>query len=38
MTLPQIRFSIVTGALFAFITSFDEAVVSFFISGGENAT
>lgn len=38
VTMPQIRFSIVTGALFAFITSFDEAVVSFFISGGENST
>lgn len=38
VTMPQIRFSIVTGALFAFNTSFDEAVVSFFISGGENST
>lgn len=38
VTMPQVRFSIVTGALFAFITSFDEAVVSFFISGGENST
>ena len=38
ITLPQIRFSVVSGALFAFITSFDESVVSFFISGGETAT
>jgi putative spermidine/putrescine transport system permease protein len=38
VTMPQIRFSVVTGALFAFNTSFDEAVVSFFISGGENST
>jgi len=38
VTMPQIRFSIVTGGLFAFNTSFDEAVVSFFISGGENST
>jgi putative spermidine/putrescine transport system permease protein len=38
VTVPQIRFSIVSGALFAFITSFDEAVVSFFISGGETST
>jgi putative spermidine/putrescine transport system permease protein len=38
ITMPQIRFSIVSGALFAFITSFDEAVVSFFISGGETST
>jgi putative spermidine/putrescine transport system permease protein len=38
ITMPQIRFSIVSGALFAFNTSFDEAVVSFFISGGETST
>jgi putative spermidine/putrescine transport system permease protein len=38
ITAPQIRFSIISGALFAFITSFDEAVVSFFISGGETST
>lgn len=38
ITVPQIRFSIVSGALFAFTTSFDEAVVSFFISGGETST
>ena len=38
ITVPQIRFSIISGALFAFITSFDDAVVSFFISGGETST
>ncbi|RWD65786.1 MAG: ABC transporter permease [Mesorhizobium sp.] len=38
VTLPQLRFSIVSGALFAFITSFDEVVVSLFISGGETTT
>lgn len=38
VTMPQIRFSIVSGALFAFNASFDEAVVSFFISGGETST
>jgi putative spermidine/putrescine transport system permease protein len=38
ITLPQLRFSIISGALFAFNTSFDEAVVSFFISGGETST
>ncbi|RUX05522.1 ABC transporter permease, partial [Mesorhizobium sp. M8A.F.Ca.ET.023.01.1.1] len=38
VTMPQIRFSIVSGALFAFITSFDEVVVSLFISGGETTT
>ncbi|RWD96764.1 ABC transporter permease [Mesorhizobium sp.] len=38
VTMPQLRFSIVSGALFAFITSFDEVVVSLFISGGETTT
>ena len=38
ITVPQIRFSIASGALFAFNTSFDDAVVSFFISGGETST
>ena len=38
VTAPQIRFSIISGALFAFITSFDEVVVSLFISGGETTT
>jgi putative spermidine/putrescine transport system permease protein len=38
VTVPQIRFSMVSGALFAFITSFDEVVVSLFISGGDTTT
>ncbi len=38
ITLPQIRFSVLTGAFLAFITSLDEVVVAMFISGGENAT
>jgi len=38
VTLPQIRFSVVTAALLAFLTSFDEVVVAMFISGGDNAT
>ncbi|MBI1218131.1 MAG: ABC transporter permease subunit [Rhodobacteraceae bacterium] len=38
VTLPQIRFAVVTGALLAFLTSFDEVVVAMFISGGNNAT
>ncbi len=38
VTLPQIRFSIVTAALLAFLTSFDEVIVAMFISGGDNAT
>ncbi|MEM9144844.1 MAG: ABC transporter permease [Pseudomonadota bacterium] len=38
VTLPQIRFSVITAALLAFLTSFDEVVVAMFISGGDNAT
>jgi len=38
VTLPQIRFAVITGALLAFLTSFDEVVIAMFISGGDNAT
>ncbi|MFK7892569.1 MAG: ABC transporter permease [Granulosicoccus sp.] len=38
ITLPQIRFAVVTSALLAFLTSFYEVVVAMFISGGDNAT
>jgi len=38
ITLPQIKFSIVTSALLAFLTSFDEVIVAIFVSGGSNAT
>ncbi|WP_199259714.1 ABC transporter permease [Paracoccus binzhouensis] len=38
VTLPQIRPSVATGALFAFIGALDETVVSIFIAGGENQT
>jgi putative spermidine/putrescine transport system permease protein len=38
VTLPQIRGSIVAGALFAFITSLDEVIIALFISGGQNTT
>lgn len=38
ITLPQIKFSVLTGAFLAFITSLDEVVVAMFVSGGENAT
>lgn len=38
VTLPQIRFAVITGALLAFLTSFDEVVVAMFISGGDNPT
>ena len=38
ITLPQIRFSVLTAALLSFLTSFDEVIISIFISGGINAT
>lgn len=38
VTLPQIRPSVLSGALFAFITSLDEVVIALFISNGENST
>ncbi|MCJ0764812.1 ABC transporter permease [Variovorax terrae] len=38
VTLPQIRTSVLSGALFAFVTSLDEVVVSLFIAAGDNAT
>lgn len=38
VTLPQIRFAVVTGALLAFLTSFDEVILALFISGGDNST
>ncbi len=38
ITLPQIKFSVVTSALLSFLTSFDEVIVAIFVSGGSNAT
>lgn len=38
VTLPQIRFSVITGAVLAFLTSFDEVIVALFVSGGNNST
>lgn len=38
VVLPQIRPSVITGALFAFISALDETVVALFISGGDNQT
>lgn len=38
VTLPQIRYSVLTCALLAFLTSFDEVVIALFISGGDNST
>ncbi|MFK7996531.1 MAG: ABC transporter permease [Granulosicoccus sp.] len=38
ITLPQIRFAVITSALLSFLTSFDEVVIAMFISGGDNPT
>ena len=38
VTLPQIRFSILSAALLAFLTSFDEVIMALMISGGTNET
>ncbi|MBN9485707.1 MAG: ABC transporter permease [Alphaproteobacteria bacterium] len=38
VTLPQIANSVVSGALLAFVTSFDEVVISLFVAGGDKAT
>ena len=38
VTAPQIKGSIIAGALFAFISSLDEVVVSLFVSGGATST
>jgi putative spermidine/putrescine transport system permease protein len=38
VTLPQIRISVISAALLAFITSLDEVVISLFIAGGDMAT
>jgi len=38
VTLPQIKGALVASALFAFLTSFDEAVIALFITAGSRAT
>jgi putative spermidine/putrescine transport system permease protein len=38
VTLPALRASIATAALFAFLASFDEISIAFFISSGDNST
>jgi putative spermidine/putrescine transport system permease protein len=38
VTLPQLRFAVVTSAVLAFLTSFDEVVIAMFVSGGDNST
>jgi putative spermidine/putrescine transport system permease protein len=36
VTLPQVRSSVISGALFSFITSLDEVIVGLFVAGGQN--
>lgn len=36
VTLPAVRPSVISGALFAFVTSLDEVVIGLFIAGGPN--
>lgn len=38
VTLPQIKSSLFAGALFSFLTSFDEAVVALYLTNGTRAT
>ena len=38
VTLPQIRFAVISGALLSFLTSFDEVILALFVSGGGNST
>ncbi|HXG28917.1 MAG TPA: ABC transporter permease [Nevskiales bacterium] len=38
VTLPQIKPSVISGAIFAFIQALDETIVALFISGGQNQT
>ena len=38
VTLPQIRPSVITGAIFSFIQALDETIVALFISGGQYQT
>jgi putative spermidine/putrescine transport system permease protein len=38
VVLPQIRTSLAVGALFAFLISFDEVVIAYFVSGPQTTT
>lgn len=38
VTLPQVRFSIVTAALLAFIVSLDEVIIGLFVATGDSST
>ena len=38
ITLPQIKFSLVSAGLISFLTSFDEIIISLFVAVGDNST
>lgn len=38
VTLPQIRFAVLSAAVLSFLTGFDEVVIALFISGGSHPT
>lgn len=38
VVMPQIKFAILTAAVLSFLTSFDEVIVSLFVSGGDHST
>jgi putative spermidine/putrescine transport system permease protein len=38
VTLPQIRFSVITGAVLAFLGAFDEVIIATFLSAGASQT
>jgi putative spermidine/putrescine transport system permease protein len=38
VVMPQIKFAVLTAAVLSFLTSFDEVIVSLFVSGGDNST
>lgn len=38
VTLPQVRFSIITAALLAFIVSLDEVIIGLFVATGDSST
>jgi len=38
VTVPQIRFAVLTAAILSFLTGFDEVVIALFISGGDHPT
>ena len=38
ITQPQIKYSLISASLISFLTSFDEIIISLFVSGGDNST